>query len=74
MRVPIRPATDDMLTMAPPAPCLSICWISYFMQRKTPVRLMAMTSSQISSEYSAVGTKALPPSMPALLKAQSRRP
>ena len=46
--VPISPATDDMLTIAP-RPCASIWRISYFMHRNTPVRLIASTSSQTVS-------------------------
>src|SRR6266568_1599724 len=69
---PMRPATDAMLTMAPPPPCLSICWISYFRQSHTPLRLMSITRSQSPSDCSATGLKL--PSIPALLNATSKRP
>src|SRR6266567_1067035 len=69
---PVRPATDAMLTMAPPPPCLSICWISYFRQSHTPLRLISMTRSQSSSDCSETGVKL--PSIPALLNATSKRP
>ena len=59
-------------TMAPPPPCLSICWISYFRQSHVPLRLMSMVRSQSSSDCSTMGIQA--PSIPALLKATSTRP
>src|SRR5215813_868950 len=61
-----------MFTMAPPPPCLSICCISYFRQSHTPLTLMAVTLSKISSGSSTMDVHF--PSMPALLKATSRRP
>src|SRR5713226_9451479 len=69
---PIRPATEAMLTMAPPPPCLSICLISYFRQSQTPLRLMSIVRSQFSSDCSAIDIQL--PSIPALLKAISKRP
>src|SRR6266851_5038905 len=69
---PIRPATEDMLTMAPGLPCLSIWRISYLRHSQVPLRLMLMTESQSCSDCSIMGFHC--PSMPALLKARSRRP
>jgi hypothetical protein len=46
---PTRPAIEDMFTMVP-LPCFRICCSSYFMDRNTPVRLMAMISFQVVSE------------------------
>src|SRR2546429_504897 len=68
---PMSPATDDMLTMAPAPPCLSICGISYFMQSQVPLRLILMTESHSCSDCSVSGTQR--PSIPALLKAMSSR-
>ena len=56
-----------------PPPCLSICGISYFMHRNTPVRFTAMIRPQFSSLQSAILGPTWP-SIPALLKAQSSRP
>ncbi len=36
----------------------SICGISYFIERKTPFTFIAMTWSQVDTEYFAIGTKA----------------
>jgi hypothetical protein len=68
---PISPATEAVLTMEPP-PCRSICWISYFRQSQTPLALTAMIWSNSASVTSMVRTGV--PSIPALLKAMSRRP
>ncbi len=69
---PIRPVTDDIFTIAPPPPCRSICRISYLRQSHTPLRLMSIVRSQSSSDCRTMGTHT--PSIPALLKATSRRP
>src|SRR4051794_12415317 len=71
--MPMIPAPEDVLTIAPPPPCLRISGISCFMHRKTPRRLMSMIRFHSSSSYSAVGAGFLG-SMPALLKAKSNRP
>src|SRR4051812_6719179 len=70
--MPMTPAPDDVLTMAPP-PDFSISGISCFMHRKTPRRSMSMIRFHSSSSYSAVGAGFLG-SIPALLKAASSRP
>src|SRR5580704_5535451 len=69
---PTRPVIDAIFTIAPPPPCLSICRISYFRQSHTPLRLMSMVRSQSSSDCLRMGTHT--PSIPALLKATSKRP
>src|SRR5271157_1250770 len=69
---PTRPVIEDIFTIAPPPPCLSICRISYFRQSQTPLRLMLMVRSQSSSDCSAMGIQF--PSIPALLNATSKRP
>src|SRR5215467_4141088 len=61
-----------MFTMAPPLPCFIICCISYFKHSQTPLMLMAETWSNCSSGRSTMGIHL--PSIPALLKATSRRP
>ena len=67
----ITPAPDEVLTMAPP-PCSTMCAISCFMHRNTPVRLTAITRSNSRSD---IACSAPPlPAMPALLWAQSSRP
>src|SRR5579863_2453360 len=66
------PITDAIFTIAPPAPCLIICLISYFRQSHIPLRSTAMVRSQSSSDCLMMGTQT--PSMPALLNATSRRP
>ena len=40
----MKPAMDELLTIAPPRPCFSICRISYFRQSHVPLRLMSMVS------------------------------
>lgn len=60
---PTLPRIEAMLTTEPP-PFARIEGICAFMLRKTALRLMAMTLSQASSVYSAVGAAA--PPMPAL--------
>src|SRR5580658_7082339 len=47
---PTKPRIDDMFTMAPPPPCLRICWISYFRQSHTPLRLTSIVRSKSSSD------------------------
>jgi len=49
---PTKPITDAVLTMLPP-PLLRILGSSYFIQRKTPVRLVSIIRSQESqcSDY-----------------------
>ena len=42
---PTNPEIDEMLTMAPPPACF-ISGIAYFMPRKTPLALTAITLSQ----------------------------
>ena len=42
--LPIKPATEELLTMAPPRPCFSICCISNFRQSHVPLRLMSIGS------------------------------
>src|SRR5947209_6775984 len=70
--MPMIPAPEDVLTIAPP-PCLRISGISCFMHRNTLRRLVSMIRSHSSSSYSAVGAAFLG-SMPALLNAKSSRP
>src|SRR5579863_8944137 len=70
-RSPTRPATDAVLTMAPP-PAASIAGISYFIDRKTPLRLTSMRRSQATSSSSATANPLAP--TPALLKATCSRP
>jgi hypothetical protein len=56
--MPIRPAIEEQLTMAP-LPCLRIWRSSYFMQFHTPRRLIAITrsnSSLLASAISAAST------------------
>ena len=65
------PAPEAVFTIAPP-PCFSISGISYFMHRKTPLRLMRIMRSHSSSLISAVAVIGC--STPALLKAKSSRP
>src|SRR5437667_141745 len=70
--MPMIPAPEDVLTIAPP-PCLRISGISCFMHRNTLRRLVSMIRFHSSSSYSAVGAGFLG-SMPALLNAKSSRP
>ena len=62
--------------MAPP-PCVCICGSSCRMQSQTPLRFTAIIRSNASSDHSAVffpAASTCQPAIPALLKAQSRRP
>ena len=63
----MRPAPDEVFTMAPPGPCATMCGISYFMHKKTPVSMTPIPRCQTASSSSAMG--ALAPTMPALLRA-----
>ena len=67
----IMPSPDDALTIEPP-PVRSIALISSCTHIHAPRTLMSMTDSNCSSLCSANGC--IPPGMPALLNAQSRRP
>src|SRR5437667_6431393 len=69
--MPIRPPSDELLTMAP-LPCSRIWRSSYFMQFQTPRRLIPFTRSNSSPDTSANSTAG--DCMPALLNATSRRP
>src|SRR5205085_2329246 len=72
LQEPTNPIMEAVLTIVP-LPCLSIWIISYFIHNHTPLRLMARTRSQVSSEHSCKGARGREP-IPALLWAQSKRP
>src|SRR5699024_1709464 len=69
--MPIIPAPEEILTIEPP-PELGSSAISCFIDRKTPLRLTAMSRFQCSSVVSSSGVGGC--SIPALLIALSRRP
>lgn len=68
--IPMTPAPEEVLTMAPPAACIS--GISCFMHRNTPVRSTSTIRCHSSVASSASGVRDC--STPALLNARSSRP
>src|SRR6185312_1806791 len=68
---------EAVLTIAPPLPCASICVISCFRHRNTPIRFtdtILATDDGASSWMRWPAGPTARPEIPALLKAQSMRP